>query len=307
MAELRVDGLSLDHLAVFVAVVDAGSFSAAARKLNRAQSVVTYAIQALEQHTGSELFDRTAYRPTLTKEGAVLLPRARRVLDAALEFRTQAHGLTAGIESRLALAVDVGVPMTPFVAHLRDFQEEYPMVEVSIMRQPLQATIATLKNGLADLGVVGDPPGRQGEDDFLRRRYGRARMVAVAAIDHPLGKIDGIIDENRLRDFMQVMLSSDIGSSGTDDAMAFAINRWRVNDISLRYSIIIAGLGWASMPLHMEEDDIAAGRLVALKLYDRDPFTTWPEIALSVVHLKTKVLGPAGQWLAEHLTSIKNI
>ncbi len=69
-----LDGLTLDQFAVFVTVVEEGSFSAAARKLNRAQSAITYTVQALEAQTGTDLFDRSAYRPTLTPAGRALVP-----------------------------------------------------------------------------------------------------------------------------------------------------------------------------------------------------------------------------------------
>lgn len=59
--------LTLDQIQVFLAVVDEGSFTKAATRLNRARSAVTYAIQKLEAQIGLPLFDRIAYRPTLTE------------------------------------------------------------------------------------------------------------------------------------------------------------------------------------------------------------------------------------------------
>jgi hypothetical protein len=55
-----MDALSLDQFAVFAAIAEEGSFAAAARRLNRAQSAITYAIQKLEDQTGVPLFDRSA-------------------------------------------------------------------------------------------------------------------------------------------------------------------------------------------------------------------------------------------------------
>jgi DNA-binding transcriptional LysR family regulator len=75
------DGLTLDQLQVFLAVAESGSFSAAARMLGRAQSAVTYAVQRLEQQVGTQLFDRSGYRPTLSAAGQALLPRARRIAE----------------------------------------------------------------------------------------------------------------------------------------------------------------------------------------------------------------------------------
>ena len=71
-----MDSLTLDQFAVFAAVVDAGSFAAAARRMNRAQSAITYAIQKLEEQSGVVLFDRAAYRAELTEAGRALLPAA---------------------------------------------------------------------------------------------------------------------------------------------------------------------------------------------------------------------------------------
>ncbi|MQB27834.1 LysR family transcriptional regulator (plasmid) [Agrobacterium radiobacter] len=76
-----MDAFTLDQFRIFIAVVEAGSFSAAARRLNRAKSAVTYAVQKLEDQVGTNLFDRSAYRPTLSEAGHILLPKAQRVLD----------------------------------------------------------------------------------------------------------------------------------------------------------------------------------------------------------------------------------
>lgn len=59
---MNIERLSLDQLRVFVQVADSGSFLAAARKLARAQSAVSYAIATLEEQLGVLLFDRSGYR-----------------------------------------------------------------------------------------------------------------------------------------------------------------------------------------------------------------------------------------------------
>ena len=64
-----------------LAVVEEGSFSGAARRLNRAQSAVTYAVQRLEEELGAALFDRASYRASLTEAGRSLLPRARLIAE----------------------------------------------------------------------------------------------------------------------------------------------------------------------------------------------------------------------------------
>ncbi|MGC7974414.1 LysR family transcriptional regulator, partial [Salmonella enterica] len=78
---MNIERLSLDQLRDFVQVADSGSFLAAARKLSRAQSAVSYAIATLEDQLGVLLFDRSGYRPQLTSPGVALLADARQVLD----------------------------------------------------------------------------------------------------------------------------------------------------------------------------------------------------------------------------------
>jgi DNA-binding transcriptional LysR family regulator len=269
--------------------------------MKRAQSAVTYGVQGLEQQIGTDLFDRSSYRPTLTPAGVALLPRARRVLEAAATFRTQALNLTVGIETRLALVVDVYVPHALLVDALKAFHEEFPLIDVSVMRQPMEATIKSLRSGQANLGVVVDPPGLTLLEEFQRVVCGEVSGVTVAAPAHPLARIPGPIGQEQLRDHMQILLSSDPAATGTTDLGAHAVNRWRVNDLEVRYRMILEGLGWGTMPAHMVADDIEAGRLAALPLDVQDPENRSLKVPLSVAHLKTKPLGPAGRWLVGRL------
>ena len=136
-----LDGLTLDQFAAFVTVVEEGSFSAAARKLNRAQSAITYTVQALEAQTGTDLFDRSAYRPTLTPAGRALVPRARRVLESVADWRKQARSLTQGVEARLILALDMMAQTGPFAAP-SGLRRGVPDSGGALLVQPLEPTYA---------------------------------------------------------------------------------------------------------------------------------------------------------------------
>src|SRR5262245_34912582 len=105
-----MDSLTLDQFSVFATVVAEGSFAAAARRMNRAQSAITYAIQKLEEQSGVQLFDRSAYRAELTEAGRALLPRAKRILDDVADFRLQARGVTEGVEAELSLVIEAYMP-----------------------------------------------------------------------------------------------------------------------------------------------------------------------------------------------------
>jgi DNA-binding transcriptional LysR family regulator len=296
------EGITLDQLTVFAAVVDSGSVSGAARALRRAQSAVTYAVQGLELQTGSQLLDRSGYRASLTPAGAALLPRARRVLEAANVFRQQASGLVQGVETRLSVVVDAFVPIAPLIRSLAALREAFPLVDVSLTRQSLDATARVLREGQATLGVLIDTPLPDGTEGYARVVCGTVQRIAVAAPHHPLAQMPGPIRMETLRDHMQLLLSADPQATGTDDKGAHAVNRWRVNDLDLRHRMILQGLGWGTMPGHLVDDDLRQRRLVVLPLDPSDPANRMlAELTYSAAHPAAKPLGPAGRWLVARL------
>ena len=134
-----MDSLTLDQIRIFLTVADTGSFSKAAKQLNRAQSAVTYGIQKLEAQFGIPLFDRTAYRPVLTGAGRALLPRARRIAEETNAFRDTARSLASGLEAELTIVLDSMFPMSAVVETLRVFTAKFPTVPPRIYVQSLGA------------------------------------------------------------------------------------------------------------------------------------------------------------------------
>ncbi len=73
-------GFNPDHLKAFLEVVEQGSFTAAARRLNLSQPAVSIQIRDLEDRCGVQLIERSGRRPTLTAAGQELLAHAKRVV-----------------------------------------------------------------------------------------------------------------------------------------------------------------------------------------------------------------------------------
>jgi DNA-binding transcriptional LysR family regulator len=295
-----MDSLTLDQFSVFAAVVAEGSFAAAARRMNRAQSAITYAIQKLEEQSGVQLFDRSTYRPELTEAGRALLPRARRILDDVDDFRLQAAGVTQGMEAELSLVVDAFVP--DFLAPaLKDFKETFPLVQLRLAVEFFQATGQALEEGWADLalmsGAMRPPPGLE----WIT--CDEIELVAVAAPDHPLAQVRGRLMPELLRDHLQLVLSSRAEVRDRLDYGVHAVRRWRVADMNLRYALLLAGIGWCSMPRKLVAQDLAAGRLVELKPQSWEGADRMPRFPLVIAHRRDKALGPAARWLVQRLAA----
>ena len=113
---------TFDQLRIFLTIVDTGSFAAAARKLNRAVSVISYGISNLEAQLGLSLFDRQGTRkPTLTVAGRALLAEARSISHGIDGLRAKVKGLLDGLEAEVDLAVDVMLPADRLGKVLRAF------------------------------------------------------------------------------------------------------------------------------------------------------------------------------------------
>src|SRR5277367_1934255 len=101
-----LDNLSLDQIRTFIAAAEEGSFSAAGRRLGRAQSAVSQTVANLEGQIGVLLFDRTGRKPVLSEQGHALLQEARGVAAGIDRFKARAKGLAEGLEAELKVVVD---------------------------------------------------------------------------------------------------------------------------------------------------------------------------------------------------------
>src|SRR3981189_2031164 len=131
---------TLDQLRVFLTVVDVGSFAGAARKLNRATSVISYSISNLEAQLGVTLFDRESTRkPQLTEPGRTVLAEARTVSNGIDGLRAKVKGLLQGLEAEVHLAIDVLMPAERVVDALKGFRREFPTVSLHLHVEALGA------------------------------------------------------------------------------------------------------------------------------------------------------------------------
>jgi DNA-binding transcriptional LysR family regulator len=294
--------VTIDQLRVFRQVAEAGSFSAAARAMHRAQSAITYAVQNLEAQVGTELFDRSGYRPVLSEAGRALLPRAQRILEELAAFGSQARGIAGGLEPEVGLVVEAMFSTPVLVRVLGEFQRQFPSVQLRVYVESLGATAQAVVDGTADLGIALEFATTV--PDLDTTPMGEVELVPVAAPTHPLAKIRGRIQPEAIRDHVQLVLTDRSKLTAGRDYSVFAVKTWRLADLGARHAMLVAGLGWGSMPRHMVADDLAAGRLVRLDIRRPDGLTRLPRPGVVLARRKDKVLGPAGEWLAARLLAV---
>jgi DNA-binding transcriptional LysR family regulator len=295
-----LDSLTLDQIRLFLAVTDAGSFSKAAKQLNRAQSAVTYGIQKLEAQLGIALFDRSAYRPALTEAGRALLPRARRIAEETNDFRDTARSLASGLEAELTIVLESMFPMPAVLEALRAFTAKFPTVPPRIYVQSLGAAAELVLDGTCMIGFLS----LYFSDMALLKRFPllTIELVPVVAPNHPQAAHDGPIDTRVLQRHVQLVLTDRSSLTAGRDYGVLSDRTWRLADLGAKHSMLLAGLGWGNMPSHLVQDDIAQGRLKVIRPMEFDSRDV--QLVMCGAYLADHRLGPAGQWMVEHLTTV---
>jgi DNA-binding transcriptional LysR family regulator len=292
-----LDGVSLDQLRAFIAAADAGSFSAAARTLRRAQSVVSQTISNLEGQMGVALFDRSHRSPQLTPEGVVLLADARMITAGVDALKARAKGMAGGLEPELSVVVDVMFPMAALTGAAKAFSLKFPRTPLRLYVEALGGAIQPVLDGRCGFGIVGTlpiiPP------SLAVERLSAVVLVMVAAREHPLAAISGVIPKTELARHVQLVLTDRSALSAGREFGVLSPNTWRFADLGAKHAFLLNGLGWGSMPLLAIQDDIASGRLTELVIEDapKGGFI----MPMSAVYRRGAPPGPAGRWLIDRL------
>ena len=290
-----LDGVSRDQLRTFIAAVDEGSFSAAGRRLRRAQSVVSQTLANLEGQLGVKLFDRSARFPVLTDQGRALLADARAVASNIDLFKARAKSLAGGLEPELSVAVDMMFPPAPFTAAVVAFQQKFPTTLLNFDVES-SAVVEPVLDGRCGVGVVGSwsiaPP------QLTYERLLTVRVPIVVSAQHPLAKhrgpIPAIVYAKHV--FLTHVDPADISR---DQGFIPKPRLWRLSHLETKLAFLRAGLGYAGIPLHMIEADLASGALVQISVEDApaDGYV----IAMSAIYRTDSPPGPAGRWFIDYL------
>jgi len=289
---------SLDHLRVFLAVVEAGSFNAAARRLGRAISVVSYAIAQLEAQLDVRLFEREgSRRPKLTRVGQALVGEVRAVADDVDALLAKVRTLRQGLEPELCLAVDVMVPGEALASLLRDFQATFPSVPLRLNVEALGAVAALVLDGRAMLAIAG--PDIADLPQIERESVGHVELVPVAAPTHPLATMSRI-PTGEARKHLQLVLTDRSPLTEGRDFSVLSPRTWRLADLGAKHMLLKEGIGWGSMPRHAVREDLRQGALVELTLPERPAM----DYALVALWRKDTPPGPAATWVLDALPGL---
>ncbi len=292
-----LDAMSMDQLRTFIAAAEEGSFSAAGRKLRRAQSVVSHTLANLEEQIGFALFERTGRYPQLTEAGRALLADARAAANSMDVFKAKARTLAEGLEPELAVSVDVMFPIARLTEAVQAFHAAFPTTPLRLYVEALGAVVQPVLDGRCRIGVIGSLP--EVPEQFASDYLLSTPVVTVVAPGHPLAALGGLISRAVAAQYVQLVLTDRSPLTEGRNFGVLSPQTWRLADLGAKHAFLRAGLGWGHMPLHMVEEDFARGSLVPVTL---EAMTmTGNAFSMHAIHLKDAPPGPAGRWFVNRL------
>lgn len=287
--------VDLDSLRVLDAIVVAGSFAAAARRLHRTQSAVSYAIGRLEDGLGVEVFDRSGHRAVLTDAGQVVLEEGRALLDRARRLESMAAQLREGWEARLTVIIDGVLPMAPILSVLRGLADEAIPTRVQVKMEFLGGVQARFEEDDADIMLV---------KDFRPAAHLSARalcpvdVVLVCAAAHPLAaRCTAPLDRRALQEHVELTIHDSSQAAGADTRLFGGPRVFHLSDFHAKKAALLAELGFGWMPLDLVADELACGALVEIPVREGSRYTFTPML----VHRTDRPAGRATRLLLDAL------
>ncbi len=254
---------SSDNVRVFLAVLDAGSFSAAARQLGRVPSAVSMTIAHLEAELDLVLFDRSAREPRPTDVARALEPQARQLASQLRQLQAHAEGLHQGLERQLTIAIAPELLSAPWSEPLAVLAAEFPALIVEVRSAPQADALRMLHAGDAQLALVFERPGTDEREGF--QELGQEILVAVISPAHPEAQArQGRLQLNDLIDIRQIAVVSR-DPRGRDPRLLLSRHIWRTDSHLATLSLVQAGLGWAYLPRSLIAPMVAAGTLTEIR------------------------------------------
>jgi DNA-binding transcriptional LysR family regulator len=150
-------GLNLDQLRTFVAVVDSGSFSAAARKLHLSQPAVSVQIRELERRFAVKLIERFGKQAHATPPGRDLVAAAERIFSACDSAEAVMRQYRDGWIGRARIGTTITAQMYLLPPVLRRLSQDHPGIDLHVRNLPTRESVDAIMQNEIDLAIVTMP------------------------------------------------------------------------------------------------------------------------------------------------------
>ncbi|WP_133010394.1 LysR family transcriptional regulator [Marinomonas flavescens] len=257
---------SVEQLQAFVTTAENGSFSAAARHLGRAQSVVSQHVINLEIDCNATLFERSGRYPQLTDAGKKLLPQAIALLNQHQRLSNSALALNDHTPSEITIALDEGIPLKIITNAAAELQKTYPHVSLEFLSASSLDIIDMLRHEKVITGIIFSELKIPSDLDY--EYLGSVKFDLYVGKSNPLAEqICKSIDALRLH--RQLLLRSRTTQTSSFQ-LKISPDIWYADNYYVLLELAVQGHGWCLLPNHVAIEEVQKGTLVKLAIEFED-------------------------------------
>jgi len=265
---------TLDAWEILQTVVQLGGFAAAAEKLNRSQSTISYAIGRLQEQLGVRLFEIHGRKAQLTEIGRVLLADAEPHLGGFHQLEERARLMASGGASEVRLSVDSIFPNHLLFEALASFTRSFPHVRPKLRQGTFLSADSEISLHNAQLCITG----LMSRELFVKPIL-VIEMIAVARHDHPLVSISRRLSRSELMQHMLVTIEGTASGSVKHQPWLPAQRILPVGTIDSAIAAVRSGLCFGWLPKYRIQSELDSGDFIALPL----PVGKTRDVALNLV------------------------
>jgi DNA-binding transcriptional LysR family regulator len=284
--------MTFEQVIVFHKIVQSGSFKAAAAELHKTQPAISFSIKKLEEEMEVELFDRSAYRPTLTEHGKAFYERSQKILLGMQELEGLSKSFRLKEEPEISISLD-GISLTPgLLKFFKGFSDRHPHTKLQLGFDILSEPERKILARETQIGITHFVQERSALELFP---VAKVRMLPV--MSRELFKERKVKSQSDLLDIDQIVVGDKNGAKGASFGLLDQGKKWRLLDSNFKQEIILAGLGWGHLPENAIVRELKEKKLIVLNFEDIHP----RELEVNLIRLKRQNHGPIARRLWDEL------
>lgn len=276
-------------------VARVGSFTAAANKLNKVPSAVSYAIKQIEDDLGVILFERHHRSVSLTPAGEHFVAQSREIMTKLNNIKRDTQKVANGWRPSLSIAIDNMVRADKISGLIADFYRHFTDIELIIRLEVYNGVWEALSTGKSDI-AIGATSSIPVGGTFKSRDMGMIQWSFLVGKNHPLAKAEHALTDEELLQYPSICLQDT--AHNIAHRPNWLLNNQRrivVPDWIRAINCFREGLGVGYMPYHLADIFIKAGALIEKQLATPKQDTACC-LAWNIANMT-----PAMQWVLDHL------
>lgn len=260
----------IDHLKIFVTVVEQRHFSRAASLLNLSQPNVSLHIRNLENELDTTLFIRSPKKVTVTEAGEILYIRANKMLELYEEAKQEINAQKHTVQGTLKVGASFTIGEYILPRMLGAFAQEYPQVKVEVIVGNTEEIIEKARLNELDIGLI---EGEVTQKEVRAEPFMQDEMIIIAPLTHPLAQLR-TVKPDMLQDQVWIWRESGSGTRAYSDQLmaSLQLNVAHFFIFSSSQGIkeaVSAGLGIAMISKLTVRKELEAGDIKRINIQNR--------------------------------------